>query len=144
MRKVTIAATLSALISGVAGTAVFAAHDNQPAADGMANMDGMTGTEDMAAGGGAMPMAGMMPMMMGMMPMMAMMPMMPMGGQSMTPTGGQSMTPTGGQQPMAGMDGTAPAPEAVPAGLEAKLDLLINSIDSLTARIERLEAPAAN
>ena len=152
MRKVTIAATLSALISGVAGTAVFAAHDNQPAADGMANMDGMTGMEDMAAGGGAMPMAGMMPMMMGMMPMMAMMPMMPMGGQSMmpmggqsmTPTGGQSMTPTGGQQPMAGMDGTAPAPEAVPAGLEAKLDLLINSIDSLTARIERLEAPAAN
>ena len=144
MRKVTIAATLSALISGVAGTAVFAAHDNQPAADGMANMDGMTGMEDMAAGGGAMPMAGMMPMMMGMMPMMAMMPMMPMGGQSMTPMGGQSMTPTGGQQPMAGMDGTAPAPEAVPAGLEAKLDLLINSIDSLTARIERLEAPAAN
>ena len=144
MRKLTIAATLSALISGMAGTAVFAAHDNQPAADGMANMDGMTGTEDMAAGGGAMPMAGMMPMMMGMMPMMAMMPMMPMGGQSMTPMGGQSMTPTGGQQPMAGMDGTAPAPEAVPAGLEAKLDLLINSIDSLTARIERLEAPAAN
>ena len=144
MRKVTIAATLSALISGVAGTAVFAAHDNQPAADGMANMDGMTGMEDMAAGGGAMPMAGMMPMMMGMMPMMAMMPMMPMGGQSMMPMGGQSMTPTGGQQPMAGMDGTAPAPEAVPAGLEAKLDLLINSIDSLTARIERLEAPAAN
>ena len=144
MRKLTIAATLSALISGMAGTAVFAAHDNQPAADGMANMDGMTGTEDMAAGGGAMPMAGMMPMMMGMMPMMAMMPMMPMGGQSMTPMGGQSMTPTGGQQPMAGMDGMAPAPEAVPAGLEAKLDLLINSIDSLTARIERLEAPAAN
>ena len=38
----------------------------------------------------------------------------------------------------------AAAPAAVPAGLEEKLDLLINSIDSLTARIEALEAPAAN
>ena len=142
MRKLTIVTTLFiALLSG-AGTIVFAAHGEEPAVDGMATMEGMAGTEGMAgmegmvAGDGAMPMKGMsmMPMMMGMMEkmpmMMGMMPMMPMGGQ-----------PAGG---MAGMDTMAPAPAAVPAGLEAKLDLLITSIDSLTARIEKLEASVAN
>ena len=138
MRKLTIVTTLSiALLSG-GGTIAFAAHGKEPAVAGMAGMEDMAGTagmEGMAADDGAMPMKGMsmMAMMMGMMermPMMGMMAMMPMGGQ-----------PAGG---MAGMDDTAPPPAAVPAGLEAKLDLLINSIDSLTARIEALEAPAAN
>ena len=147
MRKLTIVTTLFiALLSG-AGTIVFAAHGEEPAVDGMATMEGMAGTEGMAgmegmvAGDGAMPMKGMsmMPMMMGMMenmPMMGMMGM--MGMMAMMPTGGQ---PDGG---MAGMDTMAPAPAAVPAGLDAKLDLLIKSIDSLTARIEKLEAPAGN
>ena len=142
MRKLTIVTTVFiALLSG-AGTIVFAAHGQEPAVDGMATMEGMAGTDGMAgmegmvAGEGAMPMQGMgmMPMMMGMMEkmpmMMSMMGMMPMGGQ-----------PAGA---MAGMDTMAPAPAAVPAGLEAKLDLLITSIDSLTARIEKLEAPAGN
>ena len=135
MRKLTIVTTLSiALLSG-AGTIAFAAHGKEPAVEGMAGMEGM------AAGDGAMPMTsmGMMPMMMGMMenmPMMGMMGM--MGMMAMMPTGGQ---PDGG---MAGMDTMAPAPAAVPAGLDAKLDLLIKSIDSLTARIEKLEAPAGN
>ena len=138
MRKMTIAATFFIALLGVAGTAVFAAHGEEPAAGGMAGMEGMTnkegmaGMEGMPAEGGAMPMKGMgmMPMMMGMMEMMPMMGMMPMAGK-----------------PMAGMAGradTVAAPQAVPAGLEAKLDLLITSIDSLTARIEALEAPAAN
>lgn len=138
MRKTTIATTLSIVLLGAAGNGVLAAHGEEPAAGGMVGMvgmDGMAGMEGMPAEGGAMPMTGMgmMPMMMGMMemmPMMGMMGMMPMGGK-----------------PMAGMDGmadTAAAPQAVPAGLEAKLDLLITSIDSLTARIEALEAPAAN
>ena len=124
MRKATIAATLSIIMLGAAGTAAFSAHPDHPAAEGMANMEGMTNMD-----GTAMPMQGMMPMMQGMMPMMmGMMPMMmPMGGQ-----------------PMAGMADPAAAPQAVPAGLEQKLDLLIRSIDSLTARIEKLEAPAAN
>ena len=138
MRKLTIVTTLSiALLSG-AGTIAFAAHGKEPAVDGMANMEGMAGMEGMAAGDGAMPMQGMgmMPMMMGMMEKMPMM----MGMMAMMPMGGQ---PAGA---MAGMDTMAPAPAAaaVPAGLEAKLDLLITSIDSLTARIEKLEAPAAN
>ena len=138
MRKTTLAATLSIIQLSAGTTASFAAHPENPSADGMAGMEGMTNMEGMAgmegipAEGGAMPMKGMgmMPMMMGMMEMMPMMGMMPMGGK-----------------PMAGMDGmadTAAAPQAVPAGLEAKLDLLITSIDSLTARIEALEAPAAN
>ena len=142
MRKTTIATTLSIILLGSAGTAAFAAHPDHLAANGMANMEGMAGMDGMAAGGSAMPMngmagmpmpmQGMMPMMMGMMPMMmGMMPMMmPMGGQPMAG--------------MAGMESTAAAPEAVPAGLEEKLNLLINSIDVLTARIEKLEAPAAN
>ena len=126
MRKMTIAANLSVVLLGAAGTAVFAAHGEEPAAESMAGMEGMP------AEGAGMPMKGMgmMPMMMGMMEMMPMMGMMPMGGK-----------------PMVGMDGmadTSAAPQAVPAGLEAKLDLLITSIDSLTARIEALEAPAAN
>lgn len=123
MRKMTIAANLSVVLLGAAGTAVFAAHGEEPAAESMAGMEGMP------AEGAGMPMKGMgmMPMMMGMMEMMPMMGMMPMGGK-----------------PMAGMADTAAAPQVVPAGLEAKLDLLITSIDSLTARIEALEAPAAN
>ena len=138
MRKITIAATLSIVLLGGAGTGVFAAHGKEPAVEGkagmegMTNMDGMAGMEGMPAEGGAMPMQGMgmMPIMMGMMEMMPMMGMMPMGGQ-----------PTSA---MAGMADTAPAPQAVPPGLEQKLDLLITSIDSLTARIEALEAPPAN
>lgn len=144
MRKMTVAATLSIVLLGAAGTAVFAGHGEEPAAagmagmegmtdmEGMAGMDGMAGMEGMPAEGGAMPMKGMgmMPMMMGMMEMMPMMGMMPMGGKPMAG--------------MADMADTAAAPQAVPAGLEAKLDLLITSIDSLTARIEALEAPAAN
>ena len=131
MRKATIAATLSIIMLGAAGTAAFSAHPDHPAAEGMANMEGMTNMD-----GTAMPMQGMMPMMQGMMPMMqGMMPMM-MGMMPM-------MMPMGGQ-PMAGMADPAAAPQAVPAGLEQKLDLLISSIDSLTARIEKLEAPAAN
>ena len=126
MRKTTIAATLSIILLGAAGTAAFAAHDANPAADGPANMQGMPGMEGMADTQGMTNMQGM-PMMMGMMPMMAMMP---MGGQPMAGT--------------TGMAAPAAAPQAVPAGLEEKLDLLINSIDSLTARIEALEAPAAN
>jgi len=138
MLKLTIVTTLSiAMLSG-AGTIAFAAHGEEPAVAGMAGMEdmaGMAGMEGMAASDGVMPMEGMgmMPMMMGMMekmPMMGMMAMMPMGGQ-----------PAGG---LAGMDSMAPAPAVVPAGLEAKLDLLINSIDSLTSRIEKLEAPAGN
>ena len=127
MRKMTIAATLSIVLLGAAGTAVFAAHGEEPAAESMAGMEGMAGMDGMPAEGGAMPMngMGMMPMMMGMMEMMPMMGMMPMAE-------------------MDGMADTAAAPQAVPAGLEAKLDLLITSIDSLTARIEALEAPAAN
>ena len=140
MRKMTFAATFSIVLLGAAGTAAFAAHDANPAADGPANMQDMPGMEGMAdpqgmtnmqgmpMAGGAMPMQGMMPMMMGM--MMPMMAMMPMGGQPMAGT--------------TGMAAPAATPEAVPAGLAEKLDLLINSIDSLTARIEALEAPAAN
>ena len=140
MRKTTFAATLSIILLGAGGTAAFAAHDANPAPDGMTDMQGMGNTQDMGdmngmanmqgmpMAAGAMPMQGMMPMMMGMMPMM--MGMMPMGGQAMAGTTG-----------MAAPDA---APQAVPAGLEEKLDLLINSIDSLTARIEALEAPAAN
>ena len=136
MRKLTIVTTLSIAVLSTAGTIAFAGHDKEPAVDGMAtmegtaNMQGTAGMEGMAAGENAMPMKGMsmMPMMMGMMEKMPMMGMMPMGGQ-----------PAGG---MAGMDNMAPA--AVPAGLEAKLDLLINSVDSLTARIKKLEAPAGN
>ena len=139
MRKTTIAATLSIILLGAGGTAAFAAHDANPAPDGMTDMQGMPGMEGMAdpqgmtnmqgmpMAAGAMPMQGMMSMMMGMMPTMAMMP---MGGQPMAGT--------------TGMAAPAAAPQAVPAGLEEKLDLLINSIDSLTARIEALEAPAAN
>ena len=139
MRKTTFAVTCSIILLGAAGTAAFAAHDANPAADGPANMQDMPGMEGMAdpqgmttmqgmpMAGGAMPMQGMMPMMMGMMPMMAMMP---MGGQPMAGT--------------TGMAAPAATPEAVPAGLAEKLDLLIASIDSLTARIEALEAPAAN
>ena len=126
MRKTTIAATLSIILLGAGGTAVFAAHDANPAPDGMTDMQGMPGMEGMADTQGMTNMQGM-PMMMGMMPMMAMMP---MGGQPMAGT--------------TGMAAPAAAPQAVPAGLEEKLDLLINSIDSLTARIEALEAPAAN
>ena len=130
MRRLTIFTTLSISLLSGAGTIAYAGHGKEPAVDGMATMEGMTGMEGMAAGDGAMPMKGMsmMPMMMGMMEKMPMMGMMPMGGK-----------PAGG---MAGMDNMAPA--AVPAGLEAKLDLLINSVDSLTARIEKLEAPAGN
>ena len=132
MRKTTIAATLSIILLSAGTTASFAGHPEHASAEGMAGMEGMTNMEGMPAEDGAMSMKGMgmMPMMMGMMEMMPMMGMMPMGGK-----------------PMAGMDAmadTAAAPQAVPAGLEAKLDLLITSIDSLTARIEKLEAPAAN
>ena len=149
MRKTTIATTLSIILLGSAGTAAFAAHPDHLAANGMANMEGMAGMDGMAAGGSAMPMngmagmpmpmQGMMPMMQGMMPMMqGMMPMMMGMMPMMMPMGGQPMAG------MAGMESTAAAPEAVPAGLEEKLNLLINSIDVLTARIEKLEAPAAN
>ncbi len=62
MRKTTIAATLSIILLGAAGTA-FAAHTDNPTAEGMAKLAGM----------------GMMPMMMGMMPMAGM----PMDGQPM-------------------------------------------------------------
>ena len=134
MRKATIAATLSIIMLGAAGTAAFSAHPDHPAAEGMANMEGMTNMD-----GTAMPMQGMMPMMQGMMPMMqGMMPMMMGMMPMMMPMGGQPMAG------MAGMESTAAAPQAVPAGLEEKLNLLINSIDVLTARIEKLEAPAAN
>ena len=142
MRKLSIFTTLSIALLSIAGTIAFAGHGKEPAVDGMSTMDGMAGMEGMAAGEGAMPMQGMgmgmMPMMMGMMEKMPMM----MGMMAMMPMGGQ---PAGA---MAGIDTMAPAPAAaaaaVPAGLEAKLDLLITSIDSLTARIEKLEAPAAN
>ena len=78
------------------------------------------------SGGGAMPMGnmGMMPMMMAMMmPMM-----MPMGGGSMAGMpGAPAMAQTGDQ-----------------AGLDTKLNLLISSIETLTARINALEAKTAN
>ena len=141
MRKATIAATLSIIMLGAAGTAAFSAHPDHPAAEGMANMEGMTNMD-----GTAMPMQGMMPMMQGMMPMMqGMMPMM-MGMMPMMMGMMPMMMPMGGQ-PMAGtagMESTPAAPQTAPAGLEEKLNLLINSIDVLTARIEKLEAPAAN
>ena len=133
MRKTTFAATLSIILLGAGGTAAFAAHDANPAADGPANMQGMPGMEGMADPQGMTNMQGM-PMAAGAMPMQGMMPMM----MGMMPMGGQAMAGTTG---MAAPDA---APQAVPAGLEEKLDLLINSIDSLTARIEALEAPAAN
>ena len=133
MRKLTIVTTLSAALLSGAGTIAFAGHGQEAAVDGMATMEGMEG---MAAGEGATSMQGMgmMPMMMSMMEQMPMM----MGMMAMMPMGGQ---PAGG---MAGMDTMPPTPAAVPAGLDAKLDLLITSIDSLTARIEKLEAPAGN
>ena len=133
MRKTIIAASLSIVVLGMAGIAAFAQTSNTPA-NGQAGMDGM-------APGGAMPMPGMamMSMMQGMMPMMqGMMPMM-MGMMPMKmPLAGQPMAGPGG------MANTAAAPPAVPADLEQKLDLLIKNIDSLTARIQKLEAPAAN
>ena len=138
MRKTTLTPILSLILLGAGSTASFAGHPEHPTAEGMAgmegmaNIEGMASAEGMAAGGGAMPMKGMgmMPMMMGMMEMMPTLAMMPMGGQSMSG--------------MTDMANTGAAPQAVSAGLEAKLDLLINSIDSLTARIEKLETPAAN
>ena len=133
MRKTTIAATLSIILLGAGGTAAFAAHDANPAPDGMTDMQGMGNTQDMGDMNGMANMQGM-PMAAGAMPMQGMMPMM----MGMMPMGGQAMAGTTG---MAAPDA---APQAVPAGLEEKLDLLINSIDSLTARIEALEAPAAN
>ena len=133
MRKTTFAATLSIILLGAGGTAAFAAHDANPAPDGMTDMQGMGNTQDMGDMNGMANMQGM-PMAAGAMPMQGMMPMM----MGMMPMGGQAMAGTTG---MAAPDA---APQAVPAGLEEKLDLLINSIDSLTARIEALEAPAAN
>jgi hypothetical protein len=130
MRKLTISTTLAAVLLASTGVASFAQTVPAPADGGTAGMQGMAGMGDMAAmpgmsGGGAMPMGdmGMMPMMMAMMPMM-----MPMGGGS-----------------MAGMPGApAMAQAGNQAGLDAKLNLLISSIETLTARIDALEAKAAN
>ena len=91
-------------------------------------MSGMSGMQGMS-GGGAMPMGnmGMMPMMMTMMPMMMPMPM-PMGGGAMA---GMPSAPTMAQ----------PGDQA---GLDTKLNLLITSIETLTKRIDALEAKPGN
>lgn len=127
MRKLTLSTTLAAVLLASTGMASFAQTAPAPADGGMAGMQGMgdmAGMQGMS-GGGAMPMGnmGMMPMMMAMMPMM-----MPMGGGS-----------------MAGMPGApAMAQSGDQAGIDAKLNLLISSIETLTARIDALEANAAN
>ena len=131
MRKLTLSTTLAAVLLALAGVASFAqtaiapADSNAAGMQGMSDMPGMSG----AAGNGAMPMSkmGMMPMMMAMMPMM-----MPMGAGS-----------------MAGMPGApvmapAMAQTADQAGIDAKLNLLITSIETLTKRIAALEAKSAN
>lgn len=131
MRKLILSTTLAAILLATTGVASFAQDATAPAAGGMAGMEGMASMPGMAggsasgmAGGGAMPMGdmGMMPM------MMAMMMPMPMGGGA-----------------AAGMAGApAMAPSANQAGLETKLNLLISSIETLTARLNALEAKAAN
>lgn len=127
MRKLTLSTMLAAVLLASTGVASFAQTAPAPADGGMAGMQGMgdmAGMQGMA-GGGAMPMGnmGMMPMMMAMMPMM-----MPMGGGSMAGMpGAPAMAQTGDQ-----------------AGLDAKLNLLISSIETLTARIDALEANPSN
>lgn len=128
MRKLTLSTALAAVLLAATGVASFAQTAPAPADGGTAGMQGMAGMGDMAAmpgmsGGGAMPMGdmGMMPMMMAMMPMM-------MGGGSMAGMpAAPAMAQTGDQ-----------------AGLDAKLNLLISSIETLTARIDALEAKSAN
>lgn len=133
MRKLILSTTLAAILLASTGMASFAQDATAPAAGGgMAGMDGMASMPGMAAGGGTAGMSGggAMPMGdMGMMPMMmAMMMPMPMGGGA-----------------AAGMPGApAMAPSADQAGLETKLNLLISSIETLTTRINALEAKAAN
>lgn len=134
MRKSMIATLLAVTLLGAQATGSFA--QNAPAG----GMEGMPGME---AGGakGAMPMGGMMMMMDMMMPMMASMPM------------GGAMPMAGGVMPMAGMDmGAMPAAsatpaavtgQAVPAGVEQKLDLLLTTLEAMTARLDALEAAAA-
>lgn len=129
MRKLIHSTALAAILLASTGVASFAQGTTAPAAGGMAGMDGMASMPGMAgggtsgmSGGGAMPMGdmGMMPMMMAMM--------MPMGGGA-----------------PAGMAGApAMAQPGDQAGLETKLNLLISSIETLTARINALEAKAAN
>lgn len=127
MRKLILSTTLAAILLASTGVASFAQGTTPPAGGGMAGMDGMASMPGMAggasgmSGGGAMPMGdmGMMPMMMAMM--------MPMGGGA----------PAG----MAGAPAMAQSGDQ--AGLETKLNLLISSIETLTARINALEATKA-
>lgn len=123
MRKLTLSIALASILLASTGVASFAQGTSAPAnagMDEMANMPGMASGGAAGMSGGAMPMGdmGMMPMMMAMM--------MPMDGGA-----------------PAGMAG-APAKAADQAGLETKLNLLISSIETLTTRINALEAKAAN
>ena len=133
MRKLTLSITLATVLLASASAASFAQTVTAPADGNTAGMPGMSGMQGMAgqagmqgqAGGGAMPMGnmGMMPMMMAMMPMM-----MPMGSGSMAGMpAAPTMAQTGDQ-----------------AGIDAKLNLLITSIETLTKRIDALEAKSAN
>ena len=139
MRKLTLSITLATVLLASASAASFAQTVTAPADGNTAGMQGMSGMQGMAgqagmrgqagmqgqAGGGAMPMGnmGMMPMMMAMMPMM-----MPMGSGSMAGMpAAPTMAQTGDQ-----------------AGIDAKLNLLITSIETLTKRIDALEAKSAN
>lgn len=131
MRKLTLSATLAALFLASTSVTSFAQDATAPADGAMAGMAGMEDMPGMAgggtmagmSGGGAMPMGDMM----GMMPMMMAM-MMPMDGGAMPAMpGAPAMAQTGNQ-----------------AGIDAKLNLLISSIETLTTRIDALEANAAN
>lgn len=131
MRKLTLSTMLAALLLASTGVTAFAQDATAPADGAMAGMAGMEEMPGMAGGGAMAGMSGggTMPMgdMMGMMPMMMAM-MMPMDGGAMPAMpGAPAMAQTGDQ-----------------AGLETKLNLLISSIETLTARIDALEANAAN
>ena len=120
MCKLTLSTTLAAVLLASTGLASFAQTATAPADGGMAGMSDKAGMPGMS-GGAAMPMGNM-----GMMPMMMAM-MMPMGGGSMAGMpSAPAMAQTGDQ-----------------AGLDTKLNLLISSIETLTARIDALEAKTA-
>ena len=131
MRKSMIATLLAVTLLGAQATGSFA--QSAPAG----GMEGMPGMEA-GSTGGAMPMGGMMMMPM-MMPMMVpMMGGMPMGGGAM-PMAGMDM----GAMPAAGATPAAAVGQAVPAGVEQKLDLLLTNLEAITARLDKLEAAAA-
>ncbi len=132
MRKSMIATLLAVTLLGAQATESFA--QSAPAG----GMEGMPGMEA-GSTGGAMPMGGMMMMPM-MMPMMVpMMGGMPMGGGAMPMTGlDMGAMPAAGATPAAAAVG-----QAVPAGVEQKLDLLLTTLEAITARLDKLEAAAA-